>query len=330
VVDGEKMDAKNMIALDYPDIEGSMSCNIKHGDFGPARKEVAEATGVERANFEIDFFGQKTPGVVDESGTKMTMWGFANMLDTMKWLSPEDIKKAKENRDDFNEPSCPHITPKPGAPGKIYWCSGPPGAGKSTTCQLLARKNGYVYYEADATMQLINPFVPNDADNPSLAQMHQKSLKGVPREDAETILKFGQEMEEMWKGNIETFDEKMRPLLRIMCREIAKQQKRLGGNMAVAQAIVSRESRDICRKHLGGPENVTFLVMNLTKDCQKKRLAHRHGDDSDGSFAETLSKMFDMYEPAGEDEEGAYNVTITEDMSKDDVLKQVLDTIAKI
>ena len=89
---------------DYPDIEGSMSGSIKHGDFGPARKEVAEATGTERANFEMDFFGQKIAGVVDESGTKMTMWGFANMLDTMKWLSPEDIKKAKENRDDFNEP----------------------------------------------------------------------------------------------------------------------------------------------------------------------------------------------------------------------------------
>ena len=57
-------------------------------------------------------------------------------------------------------------------------------------------------------------------------------------------MKFGKEMEEMWKGNIETFDEKMRPLLKIMCREIAKQQKRLGGNMAVAQAIVSRWVRN--------------------------------------------------------------------------------------
>ena len=28
VVDGEKMDAKNMIALDYPDIEGNMGCLI--------------------------------------------------------------------------------------------------------------------------------------------------------------------------------------------------------------------------------------------------------------------------------------------------------------
>merc|ERR1719458_1149247 len=305
-----------------------MICTIKYGDFGPARKEVAEATGAERANFQIDMFGAKMAGVVDESGTKMTMWGMTNTLESMKWLSPEEIRKAKENRDDFDEPSCPHITPKPGKPGKIFWLSGPPGAGKSTTCQLLARKNDYVYYEADATMQLINPFVPNDADNPSLAQMFQKSLKGVPREDAETILKLGKEFEEMWKGKIDTFDEKVRPLLKIMCREIAKQQKRLGGNMAVAHAIVSRESRDICRKLLGA-ENVTFLVMNLTKSAQKKRLAARHGDDKEGGFADVLSKLFDAYEPAGEDEEGSYNVTITEDMTPDDVLKQVLEIIAK-
>ena len=73
--------------------------------------------------------------------------------------------------------SCPHIIPKPGEPGKIYWFSGPPGAGKSTTCQLLAKKNGYIYYEADGTMNLLNPFVPVDADNPSMATMKTKSLK---------------------------------------------------------------------------------------------------------------------------------------------------------
>ena len=140
----------------------------------------------------------------------------------------------------FPPKSCPHITPKPGKPGKIFWCSGPPGAGKSTTCQLLARKNDYVYYEADATMQLINPFVPIDAENPSLAQMFQKSLRGVPREDAEAILKISKEFEDMWKGEIDTFDEKVRPMLKIMCREIAKQKKRLGGDFAVAHAVVSR------------------------------------------------------------------------------------------
>ena len=79
-------------------------CTIKHGDFGPARKEVAEATGAERANFQIEMFGTKMVGVVDESGTKMTMWGMTNTLESMKWLSPEEVEKAKENRDDFDEP----------------------------------------------------------------------------------------------------------------------------------------------------------------------------------------------------------------------------------
>ena len=69
--------------------------------------------------------------------------------------------------------------------------------------------------------------------------------------------------------------------------------------------------------------------MNLTKSCQKKRLAARHGDQEEGGFADVLSKLFDAYEPAGEDEEGSYNVTITEDMTPDDVLKQVLEIIAK-
>ena len=40
--------------------------------------------------------------------------------------------------------------------------------------------------------------------------------------------------------------------------------------------------------------------------------------------------MFDMYEPAGEDEEGAVNVSVTEDMSREDVLQRVLETIAKM
>ena len=45
---------------------------------------------------------------------------------------------------------------------------------------------------------------------------------------------------------------------------------------------------------------------------------------------EAMNKMYDDYEPAGEDEEGAHNVTVTEDMTPDDVLKSVIDIIGKI
>ena len=73
--------------------------------------------------------------------------------------------------------SCPHITPKPGTPGRVFWLSGPPGAGKSTTCQLLARDNSYIYYEADCTASLINPFTDVNVENPSMASFGSAPLK---------------------------------------------------------------------------------------------------------------------------------------------------------
>ena len=58
----------------------------------------------------------------------------------------------------FPKKSCPQYDPRPGKPGKIYWISGPPGAGKSTTCQILAQKYGFVYYEVDNAFGNYNPF----------------------------------------------------------------------------------------------------------------------------------------------------------------------------
>lgn len=73
--------------------------------------------------------------------------------------------------------SCPHITPTPEKQGKIYWLSGPPGAGKSTTCQLMAREKDFRYYEADCMMQLINPFTDVNVDNPTMASFTAKPLR---------------------------------------------------------------------------------------------------------------------------------------------------------
>ena len=104
IVDGENMDMKNMIALDYPDVQSRFSLTLKHGHFGPPRKEVAEATGADRNNIEMEMLKIKFPGVLNESGTNITLWSMHNKLDTIKWLSLEEVKKARENRDDFDAP----------------------------------------------------------------------------------------------------------------------------------------------------------------------------------------------------------------------------------
>ena len=110
-----------------------------------------------------------------------------------------------------------------------------------------------------------------------------------------------------------------------MAADISKQNKRLGGKMAVAQAIYSREQRDSMKKILG-PECV-FIVLNLSKECQKKRVTERHGEDANEEFMNMLINFAKMYEPAGEDEENAYNVEITEDMNREDVIQKILDIV---
>ena len=62
----------------------------------------------------------------------------------------------------------------------------------------------------------------------------------MPKEDAKLILDSSKAFENVMKNDIEKFDETMQPLSKILCREIAKQKKRLGGDFAVALAVVSR------------------------------------------------------------------------------------------
>ena len=92
-----------------PDIEGGgWDCTIRWGDFGPAKKEVADAVeggGRTEYNIEIDFAGMiKTCGIVNEAGTVIKSWGMTNSVETLRWLSPDDVERRREDRDDFNAP----------------------------------------------------------------------------------------------------------------------------------------------------------------------------------------------------------------------------------
>ena len=105
--------------------------------------------------------------------------------------------------------------------------------------------------------------------------------------------------------------------------DILKQRKRIGGNWSVDFAVFSRKQRDGLRKILGS--DLIFIVLNMSKQCQEKRLIDRHGNDKE--IIDFLKMLHTMYEPGENDEENTYNVTITEDMSPEDVVQKILQNI---
>ena len=111
-----------------------------------------------------------------------------------------------------------------------------------------------------------------------------------------------------------------------IANDILKQRQRIGGDWSIAFAVFSRKQRDIIRKIIG--PDVIFMVLNLTKDCIKKRLAARHGDgDVADKITNTLLELHKFYEKAGEDEENAFNIMIDDDMNADNVIDKVMDII---
>ena len=212
----------------------------------------------------------------------------------------------------------------------MFWISGPPGAGKSTSAQLLARNNGYVYYEADCFGMTVNPFVDPNVEEPTLAIAKQTPLKGVSKEVVSALKSATEVWKQMEQGifDKDAIEKECLPFYEVMGKDITKQFKRLGGNWAIAQVIFSRNQRDFLRKVIG--PRLGFIVLNMTKECQLKRVKARHGDAMAEAFMGIITGFSDLCEPAGEDEENAYNVYITEDMSPQDVNDSILDIVKKI
>ena len=113
-----------------------------------------------------------------------------------------------------------------------------------------------------------------------------------------------------------------------MAKHIANQRERLGCNMAVAKTIFTRKQRESLLKIVG--PDLVFVVLNMTKNCIKKRLEERHGDSLNETLIGVMIKMSDMCESAGADEKNAYNVYITEDMSPDNVVQEIISIIEKM
>ena len=170
--------------FDLKPIREGSKCTITFGEFGEiASQEIIEKTGAKHYNLEskIDFFAGQVVSIFGVASKDCQQMYYNSVMEdkmiTVNKLSLQKKKEILEGRTKEDDLIPTGFTPQPNVQGKIMFICGPPGAGKSTTAQYLAKEKGWVYYEADCFTQCLDPFVALDAKDPSIAQMRQKPIK---------------------------------------------------------------------------------------------------------------------------------------------------------
>ena len=223
--------------------------NVNVGEFGEAEAEIAKTTGQHINNIEFTYsFGGKffsELGVISEDGLTITMAGIMGLM-KLKWMTADEAAALEAEGDPIEARPGPYMI-QPDNLGKFLWITGPPGLGKSTSAQLLGKTAGYVYYEADCFGSCKNPYIPLDVDNPSLAQVNQKRLKGEGLEERREICKRTEDIfGKVIKG--EDFEmDAAKEFYGAMCDDIKQERLRIGGDWAIAAVTLSRELRDFIR-----------------------------------------------------------------------------------
>ena len=123
--------------------------------------------------------------------------------------------------------------------------------GKSTTAQILAREDGYVYYEGDCFSKLKNPYIPLDAEGSlsSAVPNKQKLLKGPGMKERAAVAQIYKEtIGRIMQGHPYNIEE-LKKFYHAMATDIQKEKNRIGGNWAVAHMVLQKEVRDYLRFH---------------------------------------------------------------------------------
>ena len=97
-------------------------------------------------------------------------------------------------------------------------------------------------------------------------------FQGVSRELYDSVVTILKEFQKLSTGNFDDVNwELAKPFTYNVAKCIGEQKKRLGGNFVAAQAIHSRDVRNVVRKVLPGS---IFITLTLTKENQMKRQGH--------------------------------------------------------
>ena len=302
---------------DDPNMKGTLT----YGAFGDAHPDVETETGKSLCNVEISAYGGlfKVHAVLSDDRKRLTFYGMAHAVDFFEWMSEEEVAEYLDLGDPVDAPPN-HYKIQPENQGKLLWLSGAPGLGKSTSGHLMGKQAGWVYYEADCFINHLNPYIPPDALEPTLAMMSQNFLKGVPQQRIDDVAEAVGDFMAFIEGKEYNFENVCR-FYSAMSVDIANEQKRIGGDFVVAQAVPTRAFRDHIRTIL--PPNLIFGVIHMSKEDQMARIKERHGD-ADKTVTDMLTKMYDLYEPAAEDEPNAIHLLVTKDMNRDDVVAKIL------
>merc|ERR1711936_155803 len=321
-----KIGADKSLGKDGTDTEHALT--IQYGDFGDTMEEVRELTGEPRYTIQIKIEDGETKtidvsdfGVVVEGGKKMVLKSSAGVA-TFEKITDEEFIALENDFDDIEAPPGPFKL-QPETQGKIIWLSGAPGMGKSTTAQILGRLHGYVYYEADCFASPKNPFIPLDVENPSLAQMRQRVLKGKGRPERLDIMKKTMECWGQLMAGQEYDKEAMVAYYTTMAEDIKTQKERIGGDWAIAHVVMKNEHRAALRKCLGSQLYLVNLVMS-TEDRRKRVLDRHMGDEGIGDMMDHFEKLMD---PTEEGEENTITVQVSAEMTREDVVHTVLKAV---
>jgi len=316
LVEGEKGTAMGTIIGDFP-------VEINFGEFGESDPKICETTGQSTNNVELTITNDgntfKETGVITEDGVKMTTKSMMGIHE-YEWITDEEAQELLADGDPIDAPPAPYKI-QPDSQGRLLWFTGPPGLGKSTSAQLLARNDGYVYYEADCFNSCKNPYIPVDVPDPTMAQNNQRPLKGEGLEQRkEAIGKmmkgFGLLMKE--EADKDFFED----YYTLMCEDIQREKERIGGDWAVAQCIMTRDMRDFVRSKLG--PDLVFVTLEMELDDMKQRMMKRHDNQIPMEWVEGV---FKLCEPAKEDEENVITVKVSAEMTPEDVVQKALEML---